>query len=61
MYTVTIENDGFLFYLRGTVWTTDISRAFTYESAEKANIGLISARIFMKPKLFKLAKVVEVG
>ena len=61
MYTVTIENDGFLFYLRGTVWTTDISRAFTYESVEKANTALSGTKIFTKPKLFKLAKVVEVS
>ena len=60
MYMVTLTNNGETFFLRGTTWAFHADRAFQYETEGAARTALDKARQFMKPAMFKLAKIVAV-
>ena len=59
-FLVTITNPGGEYFLRGTVWTGAIERAQQFPTREAAEAGLAKARKFVKPAMFKLARVREV-
>jgi hypothetical protein len=60
MYVVELHNNGTDYFLKGTTWAFNITRANLFESFEEAFKGLHKAKQFTAPKVFKLARIVEV-
>lgn len=56
-YIVTVIYNGQKWPLRGTVWAFDMSRAQQFDTAEAAQAALDKAKRFMKPSLFKKARI----
>jgi hypothetical protein len=59
MYKIKLTNLGFEWWLRGTTWTANETRADGWMSIDDANAALLKAKKFMKPKLAKLAQIIE--
>jgi hypothetical protein len=60
MFIVTVNHNGHLVPLRGTVWAFDMSRAQQFATCEEAMAALEKARKFMKPAIYKKAVVLQV-
>ena len=60
-YIATLTNQGFDFYLRGTVWAGAEDRATRFDSQEAALAAIEKARKFMKPSLVKKVVIKEVA
>lgn len=59
-YIVKVFNGGETWFLRSTVWTSDMSRASRFATAEDARKALDAAKKFMKARIYKAAAVVYV-
>lgn len=59
-WRVEVVNGGFTWYLRGTTWTSDPARAYTWPTELKAREGLLRAKPFTKPAVYRAAQFVEV-
>lgn len=59
-YVVKLDN-GVLYYLRGTTWTSERERANEFQSLSNAGLALEKARKFMLPKLRKRAVITQVA
>jgi hypothetical protein len=57
MFVATLNNNGFTFFLRGTIWTSDPARAQLFADRTEAEFALEKARKFMKPGMFKKARI----
>lgn len=57
MFKITVVHLGNPFYLRNTVWTSDVDRATEYKSWEDALIGLRKAKPFMKAAVYKKVEI----
>lgn len=57
MYILTLIHLGNKFYLRGTVWSSERTRATEYATQEQAVAALAKAKQFMKAKQFKDARI----
>ena len=57
MHIATLSHLGNTFYLRSTVWTSERDRATVFASHEEAQAGLLKAKMFMKAKQFKAARI----
>lgn len=57
MFNVVYRIEGFIWYLKGTVWTSDPDRARQYETAELAGKALAKVKPFIKPIAFKNARI----
>lgn len=57
-YHVATTNQGVGYFLRGTTWTSEPTRAATFATEADARTALDRARKFMKPAAFKAARVV---
>jgi hypothetical protein len=58
-WRVEVVNGGFTWYLRGTTWTSDPARAYSFPTEAKAREGLERAKPFTQAKLYKAARFVE--
>lgn len=58
-WRVEVTNGGFVWYLRGTTWSSDPARAAQYATEEQARAALLRAKPFTKPALIKAANFVE--
>lgn len=58
-FIVTVEHNGSVWPLRGTVWAFSMDRAQHFNTREEAEAALLKAKPFMKATLFKKAKIVE--
>ena len=61
MFIVQSVQNGFSWYLRGTVATTDPRRASLYPTQDDAQKALAKARKFIKPDAYKAAQIVLVA
>lgn len=52
-FTVVLQGGYSPYWLRGTVWTSEPSRATMYQSIEVAEIAREKVRQFTKPAMFK--------
>ena len=59
MYILKLVNQGFTWYLKGTIWTSEQERAFTYDTTEHACSELEKAKPFMKKSLVKKVIIVK--
>ena len=59
MFIVTVENGGYEWFLRSTVWTSDRDRANKFATRELAQAALLKAKQFMKAAHFKKARIEE--
>ncbi len=59
-FIVTVEHNGQKWPLRGTIWAFSMERAQRFPSREAAAGALRTAKQFMKPGLYKKAKIEEV-
>lgn len=59
MFIVTLTNLNTPFWLRGTTWAYSLDRADKFATAELAQAALDKAKMFMKARIFKAAKVVR--
>lgn len=57
MFIVKIEDQTRAYWLNGTIWTSDKDRAQKFASRSNAEAALDKARKFMKPALFKAARI----
>jgi len=60
-FVVVTDITGPLYYLRGTVWTSELIRATQHDTREQAQDALDNARRFMKGKTYKAARIIELG
>jgi hypothetical protein len=60
-YIVTVENNGETWPLRGTIWAFSMERAQHFASEAAAQAALDKAKKFMKPALYRKARIVEAG
>lgn len=56
---VTTENQGVIFYLKGTTWAFNSDRADKFETLEQAKSAVEKARKFMHTKIYKAIKYKE--
>jgi len=56
-YIVTVNNNGLVFFLRGTIWAYTVDRAQVFTDRESAELALQKARKFMKASIFKKARI----
>jgi len=59
MFIVTVEHNGETWPLRGTIWALSMERAQKFETRDAAQAALDKARQFMKPALYKKARITE--
>lgn len=59
-WRVEVVNGGYTWYLRGTTWTSDPARAFSWPMEAKAREGLLKAKPFMKAAIYRAARFVEI-
>lgn len=60
MFMVITEHNGEKWPLRGTNWAYSMDRAELFKTRELAQAALEKAKQFMKPAIYKKARIVEV-
>ena len=58
-FIVTVEHNGEVWPLRGTVWAFSMDRAQVFATREAAEAALLKAKTFMKAALFRKARIIE--
>jgi hypothetical protein len=58
-YVVRVTIPGGDFWLRSTIWTSMEDRADNFTTSEAAKEALVKAKKFMRPAVFKAARIVE--
>lgn len=61
MFMVIVNTTGVDYFLRSTIWTSEVTRADPFDTREKAQAALDRAKKFMKAKTYKAARIVETG
>lgn len=59
MFIVKVASANYTWFLKSTTWTSSIERASKFETREAAKEGLIKAKKYTRPDLFKKAAVIE--
>lgn len=57
MFIVETTSSGIPYFLRGTTWTCEPTRASTFDDQAAARAALDKARKFTKPAIYKAAEI----
>ncbi|RUV37442.1 hypothetical protein [Mesorhizobium sp. M7A.F.Ca.MR.148.00.0.0] len=61
MFIVTVNHNGEKWPLRGTIWAYSMDRAEQFPSEQAAQTALDKAKKFMKPAIYKKARIEPVA
>lgn len=59
-FIVTVEHNGEKWPLRGTAWAYSMDRAQSFPTRETAQAALDKAKKFMKPAIYRKARIEQI-
>ena len=61
MFVLSVTNNGIVWYMRTTTWSSQLNRATTFETKEAANAHFEKSKKFVAKALHKNVQIIDIG